>query len=290
MTPRQPIPISRIRVDGGTQPRAALDFEAIEDYSVAMGAGAQFPPVTVFYDGTDYWLADGFHRVKAAYAAGHDTIESEVHQGTLQDAQWYSFSANRTNGLRRTTDDKQRAVRAALGHPNGAELSNRQIAAHVGVVEATVRNWREKLTAQIAQSPRREGRDGRTINVTKIGKASGSQHAPVATTEAPGTDALLLTVSHAGPDYEVPAPPAPTRTTRAQRIDRLARSTLSFIEATKHLAHLIGWLGETAGEFDTAEMLLSNVGNAIAAVAAEIERTALAADPLNATRLEVQEK
>jgi hypothetical protein len=37
-------------------------------------------------------------------------------------------------------------------------------------------------------------------------------------------------------------------------------------------------------------MLLSNVGNAIAAVAAEIERTALAADPLNATRLEVQEK
>ena len=26
MTPRQPIPISRIRVDGGTQPRAALDL------------------------------------------------------------------------------------------------------------------------------------------------------------------------------------------------------------------------------------------------------------------------
>ena len=32
--------------------------------------------------------------------------------------------------------------------------------------------------------------------------------------------------------------------------------TLSFIEATKHLAHLVGWLGETAGEFDEAELLL----------------------------------
>jgi len=80
VTLRQPIPISRIRLDGGTQPRAALDFSAIEDYSEAMVAGAKFPPVTVFYDGTDYWLADGFHRVKAAYAAEHDMIECEVHQ------------------------------------------------------------------------------------------------------------------------------------------------------------------------------------------------------------------
>jgi hypothetical protein len=66
--------------------------------------------------------------------------------------------------------------------------------------------------------------------------------------------------------------------------------TLSFIEATKHLAHLVGWLGETAGEFDAAELLLSNAINAIAAASAEIERKALAADPLNATRLEIQEK
>jgi hypothetical protein len=69
----------------------------------------------------------------------------------------------------------------------------------------------------------------------------------------------------------------------------LARSTLSFIEATKHLAHLIGWLGETAGEFDEAELLVSNASDAIAAVAAVIERKALAADPLNASRLGIQE-
>ncbi len=114
------------------------------------------------------------------------------------------------------------------------------------------------------KSTNHKGRNGRTTNVAKPGKAS----------EAP----------------QAPASPAPIRTTRSQRIDRLARSTLSFIEATKHLAHLVGWLGETAGKFDEAELLLSNASNAIAAVSAEIERTALAADPLNASRLGIQEK
>lgn len=137
--------ITKIRLDGGTQPRAALDFGAIEDYSEAMGGGAKFPAVTVFYDGTDYWLADGFHRVKAAFAAGFDTIECDLRQGTLEDAQWFSLSANKSNGLRRTNEDKQRAVKAALTHPRGAGLSDNQVARHCGVTQPTVAAWREKL-------------------------------------------------------------------------------------------------------------------------------------------------
>ena len=120
MTPSEVVPIARIRLDGGTQPRAALNFGVVEDYCEAMKAGARFPPVVVFYDGTDYWLADGFHRVKAAYAANGETIECELHQGTQEDARWHSFGANRTNGLHRTNQDKQRAVKAALRHPTGA--------------------------------------------------------------------------------------------------------------------------------------------------------------------------
>lgn len=141
------LPISNIRLDGGTQPRAVLDFEAIEDYAEAMGAGMKFPPVVVFYDGENYWLADGFHRVKAAYAAGFDAIQADIQQGTLEDAQWYSFSANRNNGLRRTTQDKQRAIKAALTHSRGVTLSDRQIARHVGVDQKTVSNWRRQLQA-----------------------------------------------------------------------------------------------------------------------------------------------
>lgn len=66
-------------------------------------------------------------------------------QGTQQDAQWYSYSANKTNGLRRTNADKQRAVQAALLHPGGAGKSDTAIAKHVGVDQKTVLGWREKL-------------------------------------------------------------------------------------------------------------------------------------------------
>jgi transposase-like protein len=141
------LPIAEIRLDGGTQPRSALDFAAIDDYAEAMAAGVKFPPVVVFHDGEHYWLADGFHRLKATFASGFDAIDCEMRQGTLEDAQWYSFSANKANGLRRTNEDKQRAVKSALLHPRAAEMSNSAIARHVGVDEATVRNWRTRLAA-----------------------------------------------------------------------------------------------------------------------------------------------
>lgn len=158
------VPINQIRLDGGTQPRTALDFDAVEDYAEAMGAGAKFPPVVVYHDGDSYWLADGFHRLKAAFAAGFDTIACELRQGTLADAQWHSFSANKTNGLRRTNEDKQRAVKAALLHPHAAGMSNNAIARHVGVDEATVRNWRARLSAS-SEIPKME-----THTVTRLGK------------------------------------------------------------------------------------------------------------------------
>jgi uncharacterized ParB-like nuclease family protein len=183
MPERNLLKIDVIRTDGATQPRAAIDFEAVFDYMDAMSDGAEFPPVVVFYDGTSYWLADGFHRVKAAEQAGFEEIACELHQGTQQEAQWYSFGANKTNGLRRTNDDKQRAVRAALAHPKGVGLSDRQISSHVGVDHKTVGAWREKLegTGEIPQSGQRTGRDGRTTNI------AGNRRHPEAEPKSPAT-------------------------------------------------------------------------------------------------------
>ena len=171
MPERNLLKIDVIRTDGATQPRAAIDFEAVFDYMDAMADGAEFPPVVVFYDGANYWLADGFHRVRAAEQSGFAEIASELHQGTQQDAQWYSFAANKANGLRRTNDDKHRAVNAALKHPKGAGLSDSQIARHVGVDHKTVAAWRAKLegTWEIPKSAERTGADGRTTNTSKIG-------------------------------------------------------------------------------------------------------------------------
>lgn len=141
------IPISQIRIDGGTQPRAVIDYAAVQDYMDMMRDGVKFPPIIVFYDGSDYWLADGFHRKEAAFGADMDEIACEIHQGTQQDAQWFSFSANKSNGLRRTNEDKQRAANAALVHPNGAGLSDSKIAMHVGCSREWVRQIRERLVS-----------------------------------------------------------------------------------------------------------------------------------------------
>ena len=137
-----------IRIDGGTQPRAELRNDVVNEYAELMRAGAAFPPVTVFYDGQDYWLADGFHRFHAwRRAQANQPLEVEVIQGTLDDARWYSYGVNKTHGLRRTNQDKERAVRTALLHPRAAGLSNVQIAEHCGVTEKTVRKYRQQSEA-----------------------------------------------------------------------------------------------------------------------------------------------
>lgn len=287
MPDSQLIPISSIRRDGGTQPRAAINREVLSDYMASMAAGAEFPPVTVFYDGTDYWLADGFHRINAAEKAGRNEVACDVHQGTQLDAQWYSFSANKANGLRRTNQDKQRAVKAALQHPTGAGMSDGQIAAHLGVSDQTVRNYRRRIasTPKVLESRRRKGLDGRTINVAKIGKMPEPPRAPAALQCEPPSP-----VADGSRDEKAAVSRTSSRTARSQKVDRIARLTLAFIEATKHFAHLIGWLGEIAGEFEEAELLMAQVSAAIGAASTEIERKAIAADPLNAFRLEIQEK
>jgi hypothetical protein len=147
-----------------------------------MRAGVKFPPLVVFHDGENYWLADGFHRISAALQTfPNDPIEVEVIQGTLADAQWYSFSVNKAHGLRRTNEDKERVVKAALQHPKAVQLSSRQMAEHCGVSEFMIRKYRDRATAIESQSTpansqpsdhtrKRKGRDGRTINTAKIGK------------------------------------------------------------------------------------------------------------------------
>jgi hypothetical protein len=103
-----------LKLGAGTQPRAKIDESAVADYAEAMRDGAAFPPVVVFFDGEIYYLADGFHRVDAAYKLGLDAIEAEVKQGTHRDAIYYSLGANADHGLRRTAEDKRRAVMRML--------------------------------------------------------------------------------------------------------------------------------------------------------------------------------
>jgi len=139
------VDISLIRRDGNTQHRLNLDEGTIAEWAEEMRAGAEFPPITLWWDGAHYWLSDGFRRVTAAELAGLSRFRAEVRCGTLDEAQWDSYGANATHGLRRSAAETEIIVRLALTHRNAARLSNVQIAKHLHLSEATIRLWCEKL-------------------------------------------------------------------------------------------------------------------------------------------------
>ena len=127
-----------IRLDGGTQARIALDNDKVGEYAEAMKEGHKFPPITTFYDGSDYWLADGFHRYHATRQTGAVSIEANAITGTVEEAQIYAFGANAKRGLSTTQEDNRSIITRMLSHPISSSWTNAEIARHVGVSSMTV--------------------------------------------------------------------------------------------------------------------------------------------------------
>ena len=127
------ININNVIIDKGTQSRAQISEETVTDYAEAMAAGDTFPPVTVFHDGVDYYLADGFHRLHAIKRLGKTSIQADVRTGTLRDAILYSLGANRDHGLRRSNADKRKCVQTLLDDFEWGEYSINEMARICGV-------------------------------------------------------------------------------------------------------------------------------------------------------------
>ena len=137
----QDLKIADIRLDGNTQARVAIHQTTVDEYAEVLTAGGELPPVVVYFDGAAHWLADGFHRVHAHRSIGAVTVRSDVRDGTARDAQMHAYGANQAHGLRRTNDDKRKAVLGMLDLV--PDWSDRAIAKHVGVAHtmvAAVRN------------------------------------------------------------------------------------------------------------------------------------------------------
>jgi hypothetical protein len=173
------IPIELIRLDGGTQIRDCKTMQTkIEEYVLAMAAGAVFPPVTVFWDGEHYWLADGFHRhgaynilMQAHKDPGYD-VPCEVIEGDLRDAIIHACGVNSTHGMPRTNPDKQNAVRTMLTNPlvminleTGKPWSNYDIARRCCVSDEMVRKHRAAIYQPLVDSGSKEeaGSEERTV-------------------------------------------------------------------------------------------------------------------------------
>lgn len=218
-----------IRIDGDTQSREKIDEAVVAEYAEAFKAGAQFPPVKVFFDGVHRWLADGFHRFHGARAAGLTSIYEDITPGTREEAQLYSYGANGNHGLRRTNADKRRAVEGALQHPVSSAWSDNLIAKHCGVSPTTVGTVRRSLSNLDSENPAertyttRHGTEA-VMNTANIGRASapaaepaqaGSPPAAPPAADEPGT-ALDMTDSR-GVDPLPPPAPAPRAPSPAPR-------------------------------------------------------------------------
>lgn len=147
-------------IDQSAQPREALNNDRIAEYSEAMKAGEQFPPLTVFHDGETYWLADGFHRHYAAQHAGRRSIRCYVREGGLRDAILFSVGANAKHGLARSDEDKKRAIMRLLDDAEWSQWSDREIARRCRVSDKTVAKYRPAASADDPQIERKVQRGG----------------------------------------------------------------------------------------------------------------------------------
>ena len=159
--------IDQIRRDPRTQPRNHVDHEVAERYRDCLGEGDEFPPVTVFFDGTEYWLADGWHRVCAALCLGWQGIAAEIRPGGLRDAEWHSFSVNATHGYPRDEDDVGRILGRIFRDPEYLAKGLREISRHCSIPLTTVHRRYGKVAASVP--PEQMGMKPSTREVVRSG-------------------------------------------------------------------------------------------------------------------------
>ena len=136
----QTLSIDLIVTDAGTQSRLSIHEETVEDYADVIrdsNGDWPFPAVDVFHDGSQYVVADGFHRVMGAQRAKRASIPCTVHKGTIRDARIYAMTANDRHGLRMNRADKRACVEWLLD--NGGKMTQAAIAEAAGVTSRLVK-------------------------------------------------------------------------------------------------------------------------------------------------------
>ncbi len=132
------------------------------------------PPITAYSDDVHVWVTDGNHRIFGKKVNGSTEIECDVQKGSFEDALLASVKANRSHGLRRTNEDKRKAVLTLLeGWPT---WSDRQISDVVGVSPSTVGAVRKK-NPEVSKldTSKRKGLDGKTYTVKEKPQTQGVQ-------------------------------------------------------------------------------------------------------------------
>ena len=140
-TPKS-LSVDVINITGGTQSRLKIKEDYLEEIYEKMKDGVDYDAVTIFFDGKEYWLADGFHRYHATRKLGKSSIKCRITNGLLRDAILYSKVANNLHGLPPTLQDKINNAIEMIGDFEWGGWSNREIGRICDVSHVTIAKLR----------------------------------------------------------------------------------------------------------------------------------------------------
>ncbi len=199
--------LEAIRLSARVQQRVEMNMAMVGEYAESMQRDDVFPPIDVFYDGKDYWLADGFHRVEAIRKNEQHTVRATIHTGTERDALLHAASANATHGLRRSNADKRKAVTTLLeDHEEWAKWSDREIGRHVGVSHNLVSNLRHILSSDDSMDV--PSQDGRTFIHPKTGQPTTMRTGNIGQPDTAAIDTEYTDLTPTSPAAPAPQPDA----------------------------------------------------------------------------------
>jgi hypothetical protein len=143
---------SDLDLSAGTQLRAGMDKNAIEEYAESYRENGieVLGPIHVFEVDGVWVIIDGFHRVTAALLAYPDGVMMPCissGKGTIDDAILRAAAANWNHGVRRTDADKRCAVLRILSNPEWVKWSDVKIAQTCKVGNRIVGVLRRELAA-----------------------------------------------------------------------------------------------------------------------------------------------
>ena len=175
-TLEQNVEICSISFDEGTQIRARILTQVVNDYAEKMKARERFPLVELFR-GEDnlLYIGDGWHRLLAAKKNGYHHFPANVRGGGRAAAIAHALKANIAHGARLTNADRRKKVLVALREYPG--LSSNAIAEACALSESLVRSVRDTFVKN--EPDTRLGADGKhyparkTLPIQSISKKEG---------------------------------------------------------------------------------------------------------------------
>lgn len=141
--------MSDVVIDAGTQQREKINDEIVSEYAEHIQCGNKFPAITVFFDGVQYYLVDGFHRYHAHRISEIKEIEADIHEGTRREAILFSAGVNGAHGLRPSNADKRKSAILLLSDEEWSQWSDHKIAKHCKVTQPFVSKLRKELITVI---------------------------------------------------------------------------------------------------------------------------------------------